>query len=44
MGKRGDNHDYCVRCIAQWHEDNNIDPNIPCGDFDDEDDFRGFPE
>jgi len=34
MGERGKNHDYCTRCIAIWHIDNDIDPETPCGDWD----------
>ncbi len=34
MGQRGDNHDYCSRCLAIWHSENGITDEIPCGDFD----------
>jgi len=35
LGERGKNHDHCARCIAAWHAENEIDDDVPCGDFDD---------
>lgn len=37
LGERGNNHEYCVRCISQWYAENDLDPSVvPNGDFDDD--------
>ena len=28
------NSQYCSKCLALWHIDNEIPDDIPCGDFD----------
>lgn len=27
-------HEFCSRCLAIWHIENEVDENVPCADFD----------
>ena len=38
------NHEYCTRCIAAWHVENDIPDDVPCADFDEPRSMHGQDE
>lgn len=38
------NHKFCSRCLASWYVLNEIDENIPSGDWDDDRSMHGGEE